>query len=269
MPHDMHGEPLKLAHAQEVLNYFEQIEGQFKQVSEGLTHLQRLATLGTLSSMVAHEFNNVLTPVISYLQMALANPDDRQLSQKALEKALFGTQRAAYICASLLDFSRDEDVETRADLKECVDAVLACLARDPQKDGIELRVDLAQAEAAISPISLQQVLLNLILNAKKAMGKAGGVLTILGRAEGDTIHLQLADTGGGVAPEVADRLFEPFVTHQAGTERADEKGSGLGLYICKDIILRAGGEIHFESLPGRGTTFHITIPAAKPLRKSA
>jgi signal transduction histidine kinase len=278
MPNDIHGDPIKLAHAQEVLDHFEQIEGRFKQVSEGLTHLQRLATLGTLSSAVAHEFNNVLTPVIGYLQMALANPQDGQLSQKALEKALFGTQRAAHICSSLLDFSQDQEAdpsepqglcEPRADLRECVDAALACLAKDPQQDGIEFRIDLVRAQAAISPISLQQVLLNLILNAKKAMGKTGGVLTILSRSQAGSVHIQLTDTGGGIAPEITDRLFEPFATYQLEPVQGDEKGSGLGLYICKDLIARAGGEISFESMPGKGTTFHISIPAAKPLRKSA
>ena len=113
-------DPLKLDHAQEVLGYFEQIEGQFAQVREGLTHLQRLATLGTLSAMVAHEFNNILTPVISYTQMALANPDDRDLSRTALETALSGADRAADPSTSRTCFSRQDHTRARTHLNHAL-----------------------------------------------------------------------------------------------------------------------------------------------------
>ncbi len=269
MPDHKPRDPLKLDHAQEVLGYFEQIEGQFAQVREGLTHLQRLATLGTLSAMVAHEFNNILTPVISYTQMALANPDDRDLSRKALEKALSGAERAAHISTSLMGFSREEDTRSRAHLKQAVNSALSCLARDPGRDGVELRLDLADVEVAMSPINLEQVLLNLILNAQKAMAPKGGVLTIHGWAEADKAHIDLSDTGGGVPSEIADRLFEPFVTHDSTPDAGGARGSGLGLSVCRDLIVNAGGEVGFDSEPGEGTTFHLVIPLAKPLRKSA
>ena len=269
MPDHKPDDPLKLAHAQEVLGYFEQIEGQFEQVREGLTHLQRLATLGTLSSMVAHEFNNLLTPIISYTQMALANPDDRQLSRKALEKALSGAQRAAHISSSLLGFAREEDAQSRAPLRQAVSSALGCMAREPGRDGVELRLDLADVEAAMSPIALEQVLLNLILNAQKAMSPNGGVLTIRGWAEADRIYIDLSDTGGGVPQEIADRLFEPFVTHDPAPGAGGTKGTGLGLSVCRDLITQAGGRVGFDSESGKGTTFHLVIPRAKSLRKSA
>ncbi len=295
MPRDRSSDSLKLAHAEEVLGYFQQIEGQFAQVREGLTHLQRLATLGTLASMVAHEYNNILTPIISYAQMALANPDDLALSRKALEKALSGAQRATHISSTLLGFSREQDTRTRAHLPQTVHETLSCLAHDSQ-DGIELRVDVPEVEVAISPIDLQQVLVNLVLNAKKAMrsdrdmpsngpaekdgitaenkgapgcGGGRGQLCIVAQVDEESVRIDVSDTGRGVPPQIADRVFEPFVTQDSSASPNSQKGTGLGLYICKDLLVNAGGQISFDSKPGQGTTFHIVIPRAKPLRKSA
>lgn len=249
----------------QILRHFEQVEAQFDKVREGLTHSHRLTTLGTIASVIAHEYNNILTPIISYAQIALAQPEDTELLKKAVEKALSGAERAAKISSSLLGFAREHDHELAADVAAVVHETLGCLGREPRKDGIELRVNLPPgARVAMSPLNLQQVLLNLVLNARKAMRRKGGVLSITGQREGDELVLEVADTGPGIPPQILDRLFEPFVTHRIGDadDPSAPRGTGLGLCICRDLLRNAGGDIWAESRPGVGATFTLRLPWA-------
>lgn len=257
------------AQADQLLAHLRRVEEQFQQIRQGLTHSHRLATLGTLTSIIAHEYNNILTPVISYAQLALANPQDVELLRKAVEKSLAGAERAAHISASLLGFAREHDPEPVALLPQVVEDSLACLGRHPSKDGIELVVDVPVLYLAISPLSLQQVLLNLLLNARKAMRRKGGTLTIRATAHGPRARITVADTGPGIPSAIADRLFEPFVTHATDTHESpsDPKGTGLGLCICRELVQNAGGTIEVESHPGRGATFIVTLPRAEAAPK--
>ena len=260
---------MKLAHTQELLDQLGLLQEQFSQAREGLEHLQRLATVGTLSTMVAHELNNILTPLIGYTQLALAKPDNPELSRKALQKSLAGARRAAHISSSLLGFSSEDAGSSRARLAQAVDAALGCLARNLESDGIQLIRDFEDFEIAMSQVRLEQVLLNLILNARKAMSTGGGVLSIRAWSVENTVHIDLSDTGGGVPPQVATDLFEPFITHDSTGDPKAGKGTGLGLSICKDLITQAGGQVDYTSEPGQGTTFHLRIPQAQSLRRSA
>ena len=261
--------PDQLAQVEQLLEHFEQIEEQFQSVREGLTHSHRLATLGTIATVIAHEYNNILTPVISYGQMALASPDDHELMKKAVEKSLQGALRAAKISASLLGFAREADQEHVARLTHVVDEAVGCLAREPAKDGIDLCIDVPDVLVAISPLNLQQILVNLVLNARKAMGRNGGKLSITGKLEHGHIHLTISDTGPGIPAQVMDRLFEPFATHKIEGEVSQSqhgtKGTGLGLCICRDLARNVGGSIHAQSIPGQGATFHVSLPQADDL----
>jgi signal transduction histidine kinase len=223
-----------------------------------------LATLGTIASIVAHEYNNILTPILSYAQLALAKPDNHELMRKAVERALAGAQRAAHISSSLLGFAREADGGDSANLRTVIDEAMGCLARDPRKDGIELTISVPDLMLAISPLKLQQVLLNLFLNAKQAMRRRGGKLKVLARLEDQLAHIDVIDTGPGIPPEIADRLFQPFVTMRTNLESGEQQGTGLGLCICRDLVRHAGGDITVESTPGHGATFHITLPIAGP-----
>ena len=260
--------PDQLNRVEDLLSHFEQLEAQFQQVREGLARSHRLATLGTIASIIAHEYNNILTPMMSYAQLALARPDDQDMMHKAVEKALSGAERAAKISSSLLGFAQEADEQHAARLRPVIDESIACLAREPEKDGIDLAIDTPDLRLAISPLSLQQVLVNLFLNARKAMAPTGGTLTVAAHAEGTLAHLTIADTGPGLAPDVADRVFEPFVTqpiHDDPRGRPERKGTGLGLCICRDLLTQAGGSITVDSTPGCGATFHITLPLADDL----
>lgn len=258
--------PEDLVRVEQLLEHFEKLEAQFQQVRDGLTHSHRLATLGTIASIIAHEYNNILTPIISYAQLALAKPGDAEFMKKALEKSLQGAERAAHISSSLLGFAREADQKHAAKLLTVVNESVACMAREPKKDGVQLTINVPDIQVAITPLSLQQVLVNLILNARQAMRKTGGKLTLTARVEKGLVHIDVADTGPGIPAHIKDRLFEPFVTSRNSEGEAGEKrGTGLGLCICRDLIRNAGGSITCDSTPGQGTTFHITLPKADDL----
>ncbi len=257
--------PDQLAQVEQLLEHFEQLEAQFQRVREGLTHSHRLTTLGTIASIMAHEYNNILTPVISYAQLALADPDNHQLLLKAVKKGLEGAERAAAISSSLLGFARESDDEPCADLRSAIDETINCLARDPRKDGIDLTIEVPHVQVAICPLNLQQVLMNLLLNARQAMGPRGGRLRIKARTDGGLVQIDVSDSGPGIPPQIMDRLFEPFVTRRDKPENDSEsgRGTGLGLCICRDLVQHAGGTIEADSQPGRGATFHITLPVSE------
>ena len=256
--------PEELAHIEQLLRHFEQLEAQFQQLRDGLTHSHRLATLGTIASIIAHEYNNILTPIMSYAQIALADPDDHALMRKAVEKALAGAERAAQISSSVLGFASARDDKAAAPLPQTIDEAVSCLGRDLGKDGVALTIDVPDVLVAMSPLNLQQVMLNLILNARKAMRRGGGQLRISGAAGLLDVKLEVSDTGPGIPAEIMGRLFEPFVTQQVEPTGAvdEDKGTGLGLCICRELIRSAGGRIEADSAPGAGATFRLTLPKA-------
>jgi len=264
-PQQAQPHPDQLAQVEQLLEHFEQLEAQFQQVRDGLTHSHRLATLGTIASIIAHEYNNILTPILSYGQLALSRQDDPEMLRTAVEKAVAGAEKAANISSSLLGFAREADEAHAAKLSPTIDDAVSCLGREPEKDGIKLTIDVPDIQVAMSPLNLQQIMVNLILNAKQAMQR-NGALSITGRVEGTLAHIDVTDTGPGIPEEILDRLFEPFVTRrQSSNDPAERKGTGLGLCICRDLIRQSGGRITVDSTPGQGATFHLTIPIAEDL----
>jgi len=261
----------QLDDAERMLQHLEEVERQLNVLRDGLMRSHRLSTLGTIATIIAHEFNNILTPVISYCQMARKSPDDIALMRKAIDKALFGAEQAAKISASMLGFMRDDEpsgsfTSESACLREVIDATFHCLARAPEKDRITLTINVDDAlRVAMPATALQQVLMNLVLNAHKAMSGQPGRLDIAARREGETVVLAIADTGRGIAPQVLPHIFDPFVTHddaQASDPMAP-KGTGLGLAICRELVRRVRGEIEVAATGPEGTRFEVTLPRAK------
>jgi len=259
-------------------------ESAMERLAGVLEHTQRLAALGTIAGMIAHEFNNILTPMMAYSQMALENPGDRELSKKALERAVAGSQRAAEIATAILGFSRDEFSVPRgtevasADVEACVRQTLSCMARQPAQDGItlEVTIDLAVGGGplmvAMRPVALQHVLLNLLLNARKAMNPGGGRLVVNARrlsgvatatgpqggtggvgggtgGVGGMVEVTIEDTGRGIEAGRLGRIFEPHVSFDgagAGVGAQDGPvGGGSGgrasAVECKDNVRLIGG----------------------------
>lgn len=244
-----------------------------------LAELQGLATLGTLSGAIAHEFNNILTPIVTFAEMALDDPDDRELGLRALRKALEGSERASFIASALLGFARRDREGDTSDVARVVRDVRACLVRDPLQDGIKLVIDTPEGlYAEMSPGALHQVFLNLTLNALEAMKPTGGELRfsawrstwntadspVSGRPRGmrpgqACVEIEITDSGPGLPESVRSHLFEPF--RRGRSRPGGRQGSGLGLSVCKRLVDEAGGEIRAESEPGSGTTFRIWLPA--------
>ena len=252
-------------------------------LQQSLSQQNKLATLGMVTAVIAHEFNNILTPMISYTRCALTDKADEALRQKALTKALGGAERLANISKSLLGFTRGDE-STAAPVLPVIKETLACLARDLSKDGITLSLDVHETLAvAMNAGHLQQVLMNLIVNARSAMlsGRNGGGKRLSIKAHlaaaaegrrGKVVQIAVADTGPGIPADVLPRIFDPFFSTKkcdraAGENGTEEEsmprgGTGLGLTICQELVRTAGGTIRVESTEGQGTTFTLELPAA-------
>lgn len=242
------------------------MELQLQYLKEQLTESQRLATIGTIAAVIAHEFNNLLTPIVSYSQFALQNAEsaapDMELLRKALSKAFNGSSKAGRICASMLSLARGECVFGAIAVQKLVDEALMVMARDPQKDGIALRVQIQPGLTVTGDaVQLEQVLLNLLINARQAIGNKGGSITIkASQRPGEGVSIQVIDTGPGIPPRLLPKIFDPFFTTKGTARRGESRGTGLGLAICKDIIEHHRGRIDVQSEVGKGTTFSILLP---------
>ncbi|MBC8106185.1 MAG: sensor histidine kinase [Anaerolineae bacterium] len=246
---------------------------QLDGLREQLMESQRLATIGTIAAVIAHEFNNLLTPIVSYSQFALQSAEsetpDLELIKKALSKAFQSSTKAGKICSSMLSLARGETIFGQVSIQKAIDEVLLVLARDPQKDGIALRVQV-QPELYVfgDPVQLEQVLLNLMINARQAMLGKGGSLTVkAAMCDGDQeLKIQVIDTGPGIPEKLLPKIFQPFFTTKGTVKKGESKGTGLGLAICKEIIEHHKGRIDVESAVGRGTTFSIHLPVYREAR---
>jgi signal transduction histidine kinase len=224
-----------------------------------LRRAQRMATVGTMTAMVAHEFNNILTPIISYAQLARGNP---RMTEKAISRAAEGGKKASTICRAILGLTRDDAEPVLVSLAEVVNETLAAMAREPIKDGIELDVDVpGDLVGRLRPVALEQVLLNLLVNARWAVLQrhVPRLITLRAHRSGRQLEISVADNGVGILPENLPRVFDPFFSTKSGRE--GQEGFGLGLAVCRDIVQEMGGEISVESEIARGTTFTIRLQA--------
>ncbi len=246
------------------------LQQQLETLRDQLTESQRLATIGTIAAVIAHEFNNLLTPIVSYSQFALQNlqsdKPDLELAKKALNKSFQSASKAGRICQSMLGLARGVSSFGRVEVQKLIDEVLLVMARDPQKDGIALRVQV-QPELVVDgdPVQLEQVLLNLLINARHAMLGKGGSLTIKAVAveNVEEVRIQIIDTGPGISEKNLPKIFQPFFTTKGTTRKGEAKGTGLGLAICKEIVEHHKGRIEVQSEVGKGTTFSIYLNRAK------
>lgn len=232
------------------------------QLHSQLGQFQALANLGMVSAMIAHEMNNILTPLGNYAQLALNHPDDRALTEKTLQKTVLNSRRASKILESMLAMATGkEQAKGPCRLKEMVDEIFMCLARDFSKDKIEVRVEIDEKlEAFAEGVCLQQVLMNLILNAREAMLPRGGTLTISAARDSDAVSIAVSDTGCGIEPGNIEKVFEAFFTTKTSESDCRRTGAGLGLAFCRRVVDSHGGEISVESEAGKGTQFRISLP---------
>jgi signal transduction histidine kinase len=236
---------------------------QVDSLKEEISRLQALANIGTAACMIGHEINNLLAPVASYAALAMKNPDDKMIIEKAIQKAARNTERASKITESMLALANGEAQEKKSTrLIVLLEEVFGCLARDFSKDGITVNVQIPEELTVWAvPVQIQQALMNLILNAREAMLPHGGILTIRARETADSVHIDVTDTGCGIRAENLKSIFEPFyTTKMADRPPSEHAGSGLGLAFCKKVVDSHAGSIRVESKPACGTTFTITLP---------
>jgi signal transduction histidine kinase len=233
-----------------------------EQLRQQLLQAQRLSSMGALASSVAHEFNNILTTIINYAKMGLRAEKDDQIRTEAFEKILKGSQRAATIVNSMLGFARNQSHQRQpTDLAKLVEEVLILTEKDLAKHHVHVEKQYdGRPHAPVVPGQIEQILLNLIINARQAMPR-GGHLRIELRANRHTqmAEIRVVDTGTGIPPDRLRLIFEPFYT----TKEPDEHGhggNGLGLSVCRQIVEQHHGRIRVESIVGKGSTFTVKLP---------
>jgi len=231
-----------------------------------LTQADKLSSIGLLAAGVAHEINTPLAVISSYAQMLTKQLKGDQRLSPVLEKITQQSFRAAEIANGLLNFSRTSTTEMRAtNLNTVIRDTLSLLEHQFKTAQIDLDLELANELPEINgnPGKLQQVFLNLLLNAKDAM-PGGGRLHVSTLVNGH-VEAIVRDSGSGIAPEHLKRIYDPFFTTKTIPKADGKRGTGLGLSVSYGIIQEHAGKIHVESSVGSGTTFHLEFPL---LRKS-
>lgn len=240
-------------------------EQQIALLKQQLAQAQKLTALGELVSTTTHEFNNVLMTIINYAQLGLRHKDEAT-RDKALEKILAAGQRAAKITNSVLGVARNRSNSFEStDLERLVNESLVLLEREMSKYRIRVETQFGKVpEAWAIGNQIQQVLLNLLINARQAMS-GGGTLIIKLEYDSvaDMVDLVVRDTGCGIAPDHLQKIFDPYFTTKSGPDDSGRGGTGLGLASCRSIIEAHRGRIRVESTVGRGTAFTIKLPVAK------
>jgi two-component system, NtrC family, sensor kinase len=226
-----------------------------------LSQADKLSSIGLLAAGVAHEVNTPLAVISSYAQMLSKQLQDDPKKGGLLEKITRQTFRASEIVNNLLNFSRTSGTEfTEVNLNRIIADTMALLEHQFKITKIRVEDDLAEHLPLISGNSgrLQQVFLNLFLNARDAMPN-GGTLRVA-TSNGEGVSVAVSDTGTGIAQEHIHRIYDPFFTTKASPREGQGKGTGLGLSVTYGIIQEHAGQIRVESHPGRGTTFYLDFP---------
>jgi two-component system, NtrC family, sensor kinase len=226
-----------------------------------LAQADKLSSIGLLAAGVAHEINTPLAVISSYAQMLSKQLKGDQRLGPVLDKITQQSFRAAEIANGLLNFSRTSTTEFReTNLNQVIRDTLSLLEHQFKKAQINVVLDLVEELPTINgnPGKLQQVFLNLLLNAKEAMPN-GGSLRVATLVNGH-VEALVADSGAGIAPEHLKRIYDPFFTTKTTPKPGDRRGTGLGLSVSYGIIQEHAGKIHVESAIGSGTTFHLEFP---------
>jgi PAS domain S-box-containing protein len=238
------------------------IDAELQRQRETLYQTEKLAALGTLSAGIAHEMNNPLGIITSRIEVMLLDAEEQNLPPEVREDLNVlhrATQRVARIATNLRSFGRQVPREHGPlDLNAVVQETLQLMQKPLEVDGIRL---VTMLDPGLAPIlgdasTLQQVLLNLVTNAREAMTSGGEIRIETGAAERpDWVRVAISDTGPGISPEELLKVFDPFYT----TKRT---GTGLGLSVSYGIIQDHHGTVDVQSVPGQGTTFVLAFPAA-------
>ena len=233
---------------------------QRERMEEQMSQTEKLTSLGLLAAGVAHEVNTPLAVISNYIQMLAKQMPEGDPRQSIIEKIVKQTFRASEIVNNLLNFSRTGAAEAAdVDVNRVVEETLALVAHPLKTSQIQVVKQLGETLPPVrgSANKLQQVFLNLFLNARDAM-PSGGMLEVRTGAHNGSVEIEVADTGAGIAREHIHRIFDPFFT-----TKSNGRGTGLGLSVSYGIIKEHSGKIDVRSTPGTGTSFHVEFPAVR------
>src|ERR1043165_2860615 len=248
-------------------------EARLQELQTELVHISRLTAMGEMASALAHELNQPLSAIASYMKgsrrlLEGRSDDESNVIRGAIEKAAEQSLRAGQIIRRLRDFVARGESERRVEsVSKLIEEASALALVGAKEHGVRVRfqIDPAHDLMLVDKVQIQQVLLNLIRNAIEAMEQSQRrELVIASAPQGEWIEVSVTDTGPGIAPEIAEHLFQPFIT----TKRY---GMGVGLSISRSIVENHGGQIIVEPNPGGGTVFRFTMPGvtSEDLRDAA
>lgn len=243
----------------EILQQKNQAMEELNRQTQKLAHHQRLEIIGTLTSSIAHEFNNLLTPIMGNSMMALERlPSDEEELYDELLEIYSASCKAKEIISRLSDLSR-KNTETcfRQVAPDELIRKMVRTAEPARAENVQINMNLNcwDQRLTANEIQISQLMLNLILNGFHAMEPDGGILTLSTSFDENNIHIQVSDTGCGIAGEIRSKIFEPFFT-----TKETGKGTGLGLAIVAQVVEDHMGKIQVESTVGNGTTFTVSLP---------
>jgi two-component system NtrC family sensor kinase len=230
------------------------------QAQRALVHSAKMAAFGQLGAGIAHEVNNPLAGILGHAQLAIRRLGQENPAKASLDLIAQETRRCIDIIKNLMRFARQETLEFKpVDANDAVGAALSIVDHQLSLHGIRIVRDLGESLPQVNGDinQLQQVLVNLAINAQQAMAGQRGELSVRTRAVGGQVLIELQDTGPGISPELQKKIFEPFFT----TKPAGQ-GTGLGLSVSYGIIESHGGRIEVRSSLGSGATFVISLPVA-------
>lgn len=241
------------------------LQRSFEELQSMQGHLvrsARLTALGELSAVVAHQINNPLTTILGDAEMLVVDLPPNKPEHASAQAILRAGQRAKHVVERILTMARGEDEARPQDVNQTIAEMLEFVGQQIRQTGIDLDLHLGKdlPRAMVSPGPLGDVWMNLLMNARDAIVQSRSshgkiVISSQLRADENLIEVIVADNGGGITPEHLERVFDPFYT-----TKPHGKGTGLGLYICRQIINDHHGEIQISSTPGEGTTVSVRLP---------
>lgn len=242
------------------------LERENEQLKQQLKNSEGLIALGELAGTTTHEFNNIIMTVMNYAKLGLRHKDDA-MREKAFNIILESSQKAAKVTQCILGQARNrsQDLEP-TDLIALTDDAMLLLERELNKYKIQFEKDYESNVPKIMARGnqIQQVIFNLVINARQAMPDGGRLQIRIGFDEKDNqVVWQVRDWGTGIPDDVLPHIFEPFFTTKKGPDASGKGGTGVGLASCKDIVQKHGGKIRVDSAVGKGTAFTLRFPVAK------
>ena len=242
----------------------ENLQREIQSLRQQLLQAQKLSALGQLVGTTTHEFNNVLMTIINYAKLGLRH-QDQPTRDKAFDKILNAGNRAAKITHSVLGMARNRSDHFEAThLPTLIEETMVLLEREMQKYRVQVEYELE----SVPPVraignQIQQVLLNLLTNARQAMPNGGRlIIRLKSDSTTNTVDLSIRDFGTGIESTKLRSIFDPYFSTKSGPDETGKGGTGLGLYACRNIVESHGGKIRVESTVGKGTAFTIKLPIA-------